>query len=508
MGLRATIGSGLPAVPGGTARLPLAIGNTGDRKARVRIELGGDGGRWGWVAPPTLTLDPGETIHTGISFRLPRAAQPAAGPLGFTVALVPEGDPDGAVEVDGALEVAPFADIAVALEPRTSRGRRGGRHVLCVENRGNAPLAASVRGEGEEVSVEAVPDRVDVAPGASVEVQLSVSADRQPFRGRSTTRDFHVDVRPEGEGAGAPARAEGAVELAPAGWTGRVALLLLVLAVAAVAAGSLFGTGSSTDDRAGPKADPTPAASDCPARDHLSPDANGIVRPDVKPSFDYTFLFVASHGCAPVRFDPCQPVRYALNRRLATDADVADLTEAVAKLSEATGLEFQRVADTDENPRLVPSPRRQPDGTPAWPPVVIGWSHLGTGEALRSPAEVKANPNAVVGGGGRPEVVDDVIVTGNLVLNLDAVTDTDTHDPVPHGFGPGVNWGRIMLHELAHVVGLGHVESRTSIMNEALTQQTISSSQWGAGDLIGLRQLGRASGCVDVPPVPSPGAPR
>ena len=114
----------------------------------------------------------------------------------------------------------------------------------------------------------------------------------------------------------------------------------------------------------------------------------------------------------------------------------------------------------------------------------------------------------MVGGGGRPEIVNEVIVTGNLVLNLDAVTDTDTRTPVPHGFGTGVNWGRIILHELAHVIGLGHVESRTSIMNEALTQQTLSSSEWGVGDLIGLRQLGREGGCVTVPTFPAQGAPR
>ena len=68
--------------------------------------------------------------------------------------------------------------------------------------------------------------------------------------------------------------------------------------------------------------------------------------------------------------------------------------------------------------------------------------------------------------------------------------------------------GVVVLHELAHVIGLGHVESRTSIMNEALTQQTLSSSEWGVGDLIGLRQLGREGGCVTVPTVPLQGAPR
>lgn len=113
-------------------------------------------------------------------------------------------------------------------------------------------------------------------------------------------------MRPEGEGAGA-ARAEGAVERAPAG--------------------CLFGPPAD----GGPTEAAAPAAppSDCPAQDHLSPDANGIVRPGVRPRFDYTFLFARSDGCQPVRFNPCQPVRYALNRRLATDAHVADVVEGV-----------------------------------------------------------------------------------------------------------------------------------------------------------------------------------
>lgn len=295
--------------------------------------------------------------------------------------------------------------------------------------------------------------------------------------------------------------------IASARWTGRVALVLLLLAVAGLGLAGLSAlTRSNGDDDADPSTTEPP--SDCPARDHLSPDANGIVREGVRPSFDYSFLFVTKDGCQPVRFNPCQPVRYALNRRSASDADVADLLGAIDRVAAAAGLEFQRVGDTDEDARLVPRPRRQPDGTLAWAPVVIGWSHLGSGDGLRGRNDQGASPGVVVGGGGRPEIADDVIVTGNLILNLDAVTDTDTRTPVPHGFGRGVNWGRIMLHELAHVIGLGHVESRTSIMNEDLTSQSLNSADWGAGDLRGLRQLGRAGGCVTVPPVPTQGAPR
>ena len=290
------------------------------------------------------------------------------------------------------------------------------------------------------------------------------------------------------------------------GWTGRVAVGVLALAILGVGLGALFGGGGGGGSE-GAAEDPVGdrPTSDCPARDHLSPDANGLVREGVRPSFDYTFLFVSETGCRPVGFDPCQPVRYVLNRRLATDEHVADLDRAIAKLGAATGLELHYVGTTEEDPRAVPNPTREADGSFTWPPVVIGWSHLGAGDQLRARSD-RGGEDSVVGGGGRPMIVGDVIVTGNLVLNLDAVTDTDTHTPVPHGFGPGVNWGRIILHELAHVIGLGHVESRTSIMNEELTRQTISSSEWGVGDLIGLRQLGRDNGCLTVPTVPTRGS--
>ena len=350
-------------------------------------------------------------------------------------------------------------------------------------------------------------------PGQAAEAGV-VRAGRHRSRKGATTRPFAVVVRPDGPGA--ETRAEGAVELPAAGWAGRAGRVgagVLVVALAAVAlratvAGS--GAGSSPATTRAPTTPAAAASAACPGRDHLSPDANGEVRPGVTTPFDYSFLFVGGDGCRPARFNPCAPVRYVLNRALATDADVADLQGALAKVSAATGLEFQFAGTSGEDPRNSAGAVRGADGNVGWPPVLIGWAHLGAGDELRRRAASGTAPAAdpgVVGGGGRPIVSENVITTGNLVLNLDAVTDTDTRDPVPHGFGPGVNWGRIMMHELAHVIGLGHVQSRTSIMNETLTQQTISSSEWGVGDLTGLRALGRDAGCLTVPPLRLQGAP-
>lgn len=503
MGVRAGFGPlapatpAAPAVPGETVRRDLTVENTGDSVEEIRIGVEGEAGAWAWVTPATFTLGPGERAVASVNVKLPRTPHPPARPLELGVAV---GFSGGRTTAFTSLDVAPFIDLFATLGPATSTGRRAGHHVLQVENRGNARLTATVEGESDEVSVDVAPQRIDVAPGHSAQVRVIAAAGRRA----TGTRAFAVVVRPDG--AGRPARAEGAVQLAGAGWTTRVALILLALAVAAVGLGSLFAGGEdpATDATAAASA---PADPECPGRHHLSPDANGIVRPDVKPAFDYSFLFVED-GCRPARFNPCTPVRYTLNRRLASDTDVATLEEALRKTAAATGLQFEYAGPSNLDPLTVPRPERGADGSLSWPPVNIGWARLGTGERLRSRDAIREAPDTVIGGGGRPVVVGNVITTGNLVLNLDAVADTDTNRPVPHGFGPGVNWGRIMLHELGHVIGLGHVQSRTSLMNESLTQQTISSSEWGVGDLIGLRHLGRESGCIDVPPAQASGAPR
>jgi hypothetical protein len=499
MGLRASFGSLAPAVPGELSSGDLTVENAGDQAVDVRLSLTGQAAAWGWIAPATLTLDPGQERTARVTFKLPRAPDPPAGPLDIIVAVAGAGGAHtlggagGGTEARATLEVAAFVDVFATLEPQDIKG---GHYLLTVENRGKVGVPLTVEGDG--ASVTADPAQLQPAPGATETARVAVRGRRGAAAGT-----FAVLVTPDGPGR--PVRAEAVLEPASRGWVPKLAVVLVAMVVAGAGLSALRSAGSSHEPATEETSKVDPA---CPARDHLSPDANGIVREGVRPAFDYSFLFVKDGGCQPVRFNPCQPVRYALNRRLASDADVADLTEALAKLAAATGLEFQRVADTDEDPRRVPQPRRQADGSFAWPPVVIGWSHLGTGDSLRGRNDQRADPAVVVGGGGRPEVVNEVIVTGNLILNLDAVTDTDTHTPVPHGFGTGVNWGRIILHELAHVIGLGHVESRTSIMNEALTQQTLSSSEWGVGDLIGLRQLGREGGCVTVPTFTPQGAPR
>ena len=105
-------------------------------------------------------------------------------------------------------------------------------------------------------------------------------------------------------------------------------------------------------------------------------------------------------------------------------------------------------------------------------------------------------------GRGRPLRVDNVLVSGVLELNVDAVRDRASGAPLPSGFGQGVTTGRIILHELGHVFGLGHPSGRGQLMFAELAEHTLAEAEFGIGDRAGLRLLGAAAGCVDVPPLP------
>ena len=56
-----------------------------------------------------------------------------------------------------------------------------------------------------------------------------------------------------------------------------------------------------------------------------------------------------------------------------------------------------------------------------------------------------------------------------------------------------------MLHELGHVVGLGHVDDPTSVMNPLIGSHAAS---WGGSDREGLWALGMGGACVPAPPLP------
>ncbi len=270
--------------------------------------------------------------------------------------------------------------------------------------------------------------------------------------------------------------------------------------------------GGGSGGTAAPDADPlavdttAPKLDACPAEGHVDTlGVRGLLPNEIATlPITYTFLHVAPDGCSPARFNPCEPVHYIQNGAAAPAFVVENVREAFKRLGQATGIDFVDDGLTDENARRGPYvPERYPG---RWAPILVVWEHF--------PAE-QTSGQAQILGNTLPMRAGDVTVSARLRFNVDAYNDETTKAPIRDGFGPpagsetgpigrnNITWGRIILHELAHVVGLGHTRDEGSLMYPDAAQQTIRPTGFSRSDLSGLRYLGRDAGCVTSPPRPT-----
>lgn len=191
----------------------------------------------------------------------------------------------------------------------------------------------------------------------------------------------------------------------------------------------------------------------------------------------YRFLHTRNNG-EPVRWSTCEPIEYVI--RPANEPDVARelLEESIDRMSEVTGLEFSFEGTTRENPsddRPPYHPNRYGD---RWSPVLITYSNPDEYPRLEGGAAGYAGPAYVQHSNAEPRFVSGMVV-------FDAEQMSSMNEDAVRG---------VMLHELAHVVGLGHVRNREQLMNPVQYGRGVTDLQ--KGDLEGLQALGDAE-CYD-----------
>lgn len=427
--------------------------------------------------------------------------------MALAVRVVPADDPAGAVTAETMLEIVPFVDVYVTAEPRRATARVAARYTVTLENRSNAPVQVSLGAldPDEALGFDITPAAVDIAHGATATATVTARPRRRFLWGQSRPRPFRILADAGGSRA---VELDATLDQHPAlprfALAGVAAVVAGALAVALLGGGGVSPPERPESDVAAPIVEDRPNPN-CIGRDHLASEANGIVRPNVQMPVSYSFLHVHRDGCTPFRFNPCQPIRYVTSGP-ARPADRADLTEALRRLSAATGIEFVHEGEVTDPP---PVPARAvvvpgPEG-PRWAPVHIAWVDQETMGRARPTVPPGVNststtvPDIGIPGAGLAIPVGGVYVTGVLLLNVDAVADLRTRAPMPHGFGRGPNWGRVLLHELGHLLGLGHVQSTANLMHHELGAHTSPNANFGIGDQIALDAIGRKAGCVETP---------
>jgi hypothetical protein len=190
----------------------------------------------------------------------------------------------------------------------------------------------------------------------------------------------------------------------------------------------------------------------------------------------------------PPRWNPCAPIHYVVNPGLAPVGSIDDVHEAVRRVSSATGIAFEYDGLSGEIPdrgRGIYLPSLYGD---RWAPLLIAWVDPGRTDIA---FERNGHTAAAVAAPLSPAAAGDVLVSGWVAMNL--------HDPNPPGFAHPGDQGPVLLHELGHIMGLAHVNA----VGEIMEPSGGSVTDFGPGDLEGLRLLGRAEGCL-VAPNPGP----
>ena len=178
----------------------------------------------------------------------------------------------------------------------------------------------------------------------------------------------------------------------------------------------------------------------------------------------------------PAGFSPCRPWHVVVNLAGAPPGALETVAGAVATITRTTGIPFVLDGTTDEPvsaevTRAAYQPERYGE---RWAPILIGWAPAAQEDAA--------------GQGGPQGVTEGVTGMTHYVTGFVSI-DTDGY-----ANGDPVTLRAILLHELAHVVGLNHVDDPTQLMAPVYRGQR----EFQEGDLAGLAAVGAGSCSPDL----------
>ena len=190
----------------------------------------------------------------------------------------------------------------------------------------------------------------------------------------------------------------------------------------------------------------------------------------------YQFLMRQQGSDEPVAYEPCRPLHLVVNSRTAPPEGDQLLAEALAGIGRSTGLQLIFDGPTDEPPDARRAPYQPQRYGERWAPVLVAWSDPGEQPRLAGRTAGLGGSTAVRSSAENLEVY----VSGGVVL------DGPQLGRMLEERGGAAQVRSVILHELGHLVGLGHVDDESQVMHHGG-----NVTEFGAGDLTGLALLGR-----------------
>lgn len=165
------------------------------------------------------------------------------------------------------------------------------------------------------------------------------------------------------------------------------------------------------------------------------------------------------------RWDPCEPITFRINPAGSYRGAVPDIRRTFTRVGRITGFRFKYLGRTE-----VRVQRARYGYHPGGTDVVVDW---------QPPRQEPGLAGGIAGIGGH-WVQDGRRFDGYMLLD-----QTERHSRT--------TWRQVMSHELGHILGLGHADTRLQLM---YGRSTPSNRLWGNGDLTALRRVGASRGCL------------
>lgn len=199
--------------------------------------------------------------------------------------------------------------------------------------------------------------------------------------------------------------------------------------------------------------------------------------PEVPVTTDGEYAFITVDDGAPVRHDPCRPLRWVLATADMPHFAQAEVEAAVAEISARSGIQFEYLGTTDELPDFDRPLFQEERYGGDYAPLIIGWS-----DAARTP-----DLEGTVSGVGGATVLPGAYGTQRYLRSGVIVLDVDDLRGYFASSAGALQVRAIIMHELGHVLGLAHVSDSSQLMYELNHTQLT----WGQGDLAGLAIAGQ-----------------